>query len=152
MLNVVPTSDCTRAREAASARLDGELSELDAVRLDGHLGACPACRAYAAEIEAIAVGLRAQPLERPESRVIVSRRRRVPVQAAAAAAVILTAVAGSSFALGRAVNDGRSPARTVTASGVLLGGRSVTSREHLLAELGGFTPVPVGHRSRLITI
>src|SRR6266852_1754459 len=102
MLNLVPQSDCAQAREAASARLDCELSELEAVRLDVHLRACAECRAYADGIQTITAGLRAAPLERPEIRVIVPRRRLIPVPAAAAtaAAVLLTAVAGSSFAIG----------------------------------------------------
>ena len=36
--------DCTSAREAASARLDGELA--DPADLDAHLAGCPACRAW----------------------------------------------------------------------------------------------------------
>jgi predicted anti-sigma-YlaC factor YlaD len=64
MLTPAPT-DCMRAREAASARLDGEASELDAARLDAHLVACPACRAYSAAIVGIAAEIRAAPLEQP---------------------------------------------------------------------------------------
>lgn len=36
--------DCTRARESASARFDGEL--LDARELERHLGRCADCRAF----------------------------------------------------------------------------------------------------------
>ena len=63
MLTPVPPSDCARAREFASARLDGELAELQAAQLEAHLRSCPECRAYAAGIEVITLGLRAAPLE-----------------------------------------------------------------------------------------
>ena len=66
MLTPVPRSDCTAAREAASARLDGELSELEAARLDLHLRGCAECRVYAEGIQAIAAELRAAPLEPPQ--------------------------------------------------------------------------------------
>jgi len=153
MLNLVPQSDCAQAREAASARLDCELPELDAARLDAHLRACAECRAYAAEIETITVGLRAVPLEWPEIRVIMPRRRRVPVQtaAAAAAAVVLAAIAGSSFALGRAFNGHGVTARTVTGS-AYLGVHADANHERLLAQLCAFQQVPAGQRGRVMTI
>ncbi len=39
--------DCTRYREAISARLDGETAGLEPTALDAHLAGCPACRAWA---------------------------------------------------------------------------------------------------------
>src|SRR5437868_15159132 len=105
MLPSVPTRECTQAREAASARLDGELSELELVRLDVHLRACGQCRHYADEIRTIASGLRTASLEQPRGRILLPQRRRVPVQAAAAAALVLAAVTGSSFALGKLSSD-----------------------------------------------
>lgn len=65
MLTPVPTSDCLLAREAASARLDGELSELETARLELHLRDCAACSAYASELDTIAVRLRTAPWSRP---------------------------------------------------------------------------------------
>jgi predicted anti-sigma-YlaC factor YlaD len=149
MLNLVPQSDCAQAREAISARLDSELSELDIARLDVHLRDCAECRSYADELETITAGLRATPLERPEIRVIMPRRRRIPVPAAAAAAaaVLLTAIAGSSFALGRAFNGHGGSTRTVTGSANLL-----PNQQQLLAQLRGFEPVPAGQRGRVMTI
>ena len=47
MLIPIPPSECVGAREATSRRLDGELSELEAVRLDAHLQRCHACREFA---------------------------------------------------------------------------------------------------------
>jgi predicted anti-sigma-YlaC factor YlaD len=101
MLTPVPPSDCTRARESASARLDGELVELHAAQLEVHLSSCLECRAYAAEIEGIARRLRVAPLA-PPARVAFTprRRRRTGALPAAAAAAIVIAVAGSSFAIG----------------------------------------------------
>jgi predicted anti-sigma-YlaC factor YlaD len=152
MLNLVPQTDCAQAREAASARLDGELPELDAARLDVHLRACAECCAYAAEIETITVGLRAVPLEWPEIRVIMPRRRRVPVQAAAAAAaVVIAAIAGSSFALGRALNGHGVAAPTVTGP-AYLGVHADANHEHLLAQLRTFQPDPAGQRGRVTMI
>jgi predicted anti-sigma-YlaC factor YlaD len=101
MLTPVPPTDCARARESASARLDGELAELQAAQLDAHLRSCPDCRAYAAGIEVITRELRASPLLEPVVGVFVpQRRRRTGVVPAAAAAAIVVAVAGSSFAIG----------------------------------------------------
>jgi predicted anti-sigma-YlaC factor YlaD len=101
MLTPVPPSDCARAREFASARLDGELAELQAAQLEAHLRSCPECRAYAAGIEVITLGLRAAPLEEPAAAGFVpQRRRRTGLVPATAAAAIVVAVAGSSFAIG----------------------------------------------------
>jgi predicted anti-sigma-YlaC factor YlaD len=38
--------DCASAREALSARLDGELLSVERVELDAHLAVCPACRRW----------------------------------------------------------------------------------------------------------
>ena len=74
MLNLVRQSDCAQAREAASARLDCELSELEAARFELHLRDCAECRAYAHEIETITAGLRAAPLERPKTSTLLAFR------------------------------------------------------------------------------
>jgi predicted anti-sigma-YlaC factor YlaD len=39
--------DCAFYREAASARIDDELSGLESAALDAHLAACPTCRGWA---------------------------------------------------------------------------------------------------------
>jgi predicted anti-sigma-YlaC factor YlaD len=41
---------CEAIREALSAQLDGETSELSDHAVDAHLGTCPACRAWADEL------------------------------------------------------------------------------------------------------
>jgi predicted anti-sigma-YlaC factor YlaD len=118
MLTSVPDSTCVRAREAVSARLDGELSELDGYRLDQHLQGCAACRAFAAGVTAAALELRtAEPVPAPE-RLFVPHRRRVAAPFAAAAATLLIAAAtGASFLVGHLLGAraGHSPAIATTA-------------------------------------
>jgi predicted anti-sigma-YlaC factor YlaD len=92
---------CDRAREWASLRLDGELSELEGALLDSHLDRCAACRTVAAETEVFTRELRAAPLE-PIPRPLAIPRRQAAFRAArvsAAAAVMLVAAGlGSVFA------------------------------------------------------
>ncbi|HEY2542534.1 MAG TPA: zf-HC2 domain-containing protein [Gaiellaceae bacterium] len=114
MFTPVPPSACQRAREAVSARLDGELSELGSARLAAHLRECDACAAYALEVSAISTRLRMAPLEQPGVSVALPGRRRRPgLQIAAAAAAVLVAAA-SSLALGHSLRSSKAPARTAT--------------------------------------
>ncbi len=105
MLSPVPPTDCMRAREGASARLDGELDQLESARLDAHLLACAECRAFLAEISSVARQLRGADLEvAPPMFVPAAPRRRVAMPVAAAAATVAVAIAaGSSFLVGRQV-------------------------------------------------
>src|SRR5437762_4288422 len=134
MLTPVPPTDCTTAREAASAVLDGELSELETVQLDAHLRGCAECSAHARELGALVVRLRAEPLEQPSLPVFVSRRRRPAGRLQlAAAAVTLVAAAGSAFAIGHRVGShGGSPSATV---GTTLAGSSARPRDEVLGML-----------------
>jgi predicted anti-sigma-YlaC factor YlaD len=152
MLTPVPASHCTQAREAASTRLDNELSELDAARLDVHLRTCRECRSYAREIEIFTAELRAAALERPGSSVVLPRRRRIPIRVAAAAAAIVALLTVSSLALSRAFNGQGSPVQTITGSSYLLGVRADANEQHLLAQLHRFEQVPVGHLGRVMVI
>jgi hypothetical protein len=81
------------------------------------------------------------------------RRRRVRVQAAAAAAaVVIAAVAGSSFALGRALNGHGVTTRTVTGR-AYLGVHADAKHEQFLAQLRAFQQeAPVGQRGRVTMI
>jgi anti-sigma factor RsiW len=135
-----------RARESVSARLDGELSELEAAGLDDHLRGCVDCSAFARELHALGAELRAAPLERPEIEVFVPDRRRplVRLQTAAAAAAIVAVAAGSSFAVGRVLGVHGAPhgpvaATTVTAD--LLSLRADSVQQHILAMLPRLAPV-----------
>jgi predicted anti-sigma-YlaC factor YlaD len=119
MLTPVPPTDCMRAREGASARLDGALDELESVWLEGHLGRCVACEAFAGQVAATAAVLRAAPLDpAPAGLFSVRGRRRAAVPVAAVAASIAIAVtAATSFFVGRQLgerNGGGSPVASTT--------------------------------------
>jgi predicted anti-sigma-YlaC factor YlaD len=122
MLTPVPPTDCMVAREAVSARLDGELAELDALRLDGHLRDCADCRAFAGRSGALTEMLRQAALE-PAPATFEPRaahRSRVAGLAVAAAAVaVVAAVAGPSFMLGRLLAPHGSAAPSTTAVTVI---------------------------------
>ena len=140
MLIPVPPSDCMRAREAVSTRLDGELSELEGARLDFHLRRCPACRSYADQAAAIVVELRRAPLQRLEAPVAFEPlRRRVPavrVQMAAAAVVAVAAI-GGSFVLGHVLGSGgtRSASTLILSTEDVSSAREDSLEQHLLAML-----------------
>jgi predicted anti-sigma-YlaC factor YlaD len=91
--------DCERARGDASALLDGELAELERIRVEGHLRGCASCRAYTRSLAFATARLRAARLEQPARRIDLPRLRarlaglRVAV---AAAAVMLAAASGSA--------------------------------------------------------
>jgi anti-sigma factor RsiW len=88
------TKQCERARECASLRLDGELSEFEQALLVAHLARCEPCRSFSAELEAVTDQMRTTPLARLEQPVSLPARRRLvsrrPVEIAAAAALMLT--------------------------------------------------------------
>jgi putative zinc finger protein len=154
MLTPVPPTDCMLARESASARLDNELSELENARLDAHLRGCAECLAYAEEIGAIAVRLRAAALERPAERIVLPRRRvfsgaRLQAGVAAAAVAVVAAVAGSSFTLGHFLGVRNSPVVTSNAAADLLSLRADSTQQHLLAMLPQLEPLPRAHPGQL---
>ena len=143
MLIPVPPSECMRAREAVSGRLDEELTELEGARLDVHLRRCPACREFAAASAAITAELRRAPLERPIVAAFEPRRRSrvsaLRVQAAAAAAVAVAAT--GSLVLGRVVGSGGGPQFTSSAPAEgLASAKDDATAQRLLALL------PVTHR------
>jgi anti-sigma factor RsiW len=89
------TKQCERAREGASLRLDGELSEFEQALLAAHLARCEPCRSFAAELDAVTTRLRNATLEPLEQPVTLPARRRVSLrraEVAAAAALMLTAL------------------------------------------------------------
>ena len=95
---------CERARQWASLRLDGELSELEDALLEKHLEGCASCSAFAARLTSTTEAVRAVPQERPQIdyprferpvfRLPVGRRVAIVAVAAAAA---LGAFVGSSL-------------------------------------------------------
>ena len=107
MPHAVQPSECARARADSSARLDGELAELDAARLRAHLHACAECRAFAEEIERAAALLRGAPLEHAAIRACNGepqpRTPRVAVLVAAAAVGVSVAAAAAFRAPTQAV-------------------------------------------------
>jgi predicted anti-sigma-YlaC factor YlaD len=83
-------TNCERAREWSSLRLDGELPQLQRVMLRKHLAACPGCTEFDGDLAGATVALRTAPLELLERPVAIPRRRRsalriAPAFAAAAA-------------------------------------------------------------------
>lgn len=88
------TRQCERARECASLRLDGELSEFEQALLVAHLAHCEACSSFARELESLTDHMRTTPLARLAQPVALPSRRRLvtrrPVEIAAAAALMLT--------------------------------------------------------------
>ena len=142
MLFRVPTDDCLQAREAASARLDGELSELEAARLTAHLRDCTACSVYALELSAIAESLRSAELEQPRFDVTLPRRRALPgIRVAAVAAAVLAVAAGSAYAVGQGLGSGGHAKVNIEALTPSLVGLQADSRnQHLFAMLRNVTP------------
>jgi predicted anti-sigma-YlaC factor YlaD len=108
---------CDRAREYASLRLDGELSDFERALLDSHLDGCPSCRAFADDLVGVTERLRAASLEQPSIAVTLPRRRFVAlrnVQVGAAAAVVVSVVGiGSLFGMltSNATTPSRGPAK-----------------------------------------
>src|SRR3954464_552019 len=87
---------CERAREWASLRADGELSELESALLDAHLCRCAPCRSFAGGAEKLTAALRAARLERPAPPAVVLPQHRPALQA-------LQAVLATAFAVAAGV-------------------------------------------------
>jgi len=133
MVNPFSSIDCAQARESSSAGLDGELPELDRVRLGAHLRGCAACRAYAEGLVRLTTTLREAPLEQPVTPLFAARPRRLPAAAAAAAAAIVVVAAGSSFALGRALGTGHAARPASDAASQGASAQADSTLQHLLA-------------------
>jgi hypothetical protein len=113
---------CERARELASLRLDGEISELEEALLRTHQGRCAECDAFARSLGGFTGELRAAPLESPSRPFALPRRPRVALRsvqfAAAAAAIAVVAGVGSMLAvLGSPAGQTRFPNENVGAAG-----------------------------------
>ena len=96
---------CERARAQISARLDGELSDLEGAELSRHLTACGSCRTYAADVGSFSRVLRTAPVEELDFPIAIPRRRhvvaaRIQIGAAAAAALAMVALGALHGGLG----------------------------------------------------
>jgi predicted anti-sigma-YlaC factor YlaD len=109
---------CDRARQLASLRLDGELSELEAALLDAHLARCAGCSAFAATSVNIATALRAlapEPFEATVAIPFVRRAHRMRALQAAAAAALVVAAAAFGSVVNLAGGGGSAPATAAPA-------------------------------------
>jgi predicted anti-sigma-YlaC factor YlaD len=151
MLKLVPPTDCAQAREAVSARLDDELSELEAAGLDAHLCTCSECRSHAHELEAMTSELRAAALMRPELSFVLPPRRRMPIRAVAGVAAAVVLLTSSSLSLGR-VFSGHAAGRTGAGAAQLVWVPSQAIHESFLANLRSFEQAPAARHGRLLTM
>ncbi|MDX6413668.1 MAG: putative zinc-finger, partial [Gaiellaceae bacterium] len=70
-----PSTDCDWVRASASAAFDGELSEVEALRLDTHLASCSDCRAFAGGVAQTTRMLQDAPLEQLGFAIVLPSRR-----------------------------------------------------------------------------
>jgi hypothetical protein len=113
---------CDRAREWATAEVDGELSSFERVLLDAHLADCAACRDFHTAVTGFTTMLRAAPLERLERTIDIGRvrrRLRIPLRVAPAVAAMAVTVVGLGSIL--ASSDLRPPSGRIAASSEFAG-------------------------------
>jgi predicted anti-sigma-YlaC factor YlaD len=125
-------SHCDRAREWASADVDGELSTFEHALLAAHLERCASCRAFSTDLRGLTTALRAAPREHFEVTMVGRLRRQARLRLAPAAAAMAIAAVGlgslvASSQLNRA--PGLQPTEAVpvalaTSDFTLNGGRS----------------------------
>ncbi|MGB8005246.1 MAG: zf-HC2 domain-containing protein [Gaiellaceae bacterium] len=141
-----PSTDCDWVRASASAAVDGELSEVEALRLDTHLASCADCRAFAGGVAQTTRMLQEAPLEQlgfaielPSRRLAFAHKLQVATAAAAVAVTVgVSGIVGGGWLHG-------SPASTQAASSANLA-RGLHSPE---AELKMLHQASVA-RSRLV--
>ena len=132
---------CDRARQWATADVDGELSRFEIVLLRAHLDACPSCREFHAAVGGITKTLRATPLERLE-RAIEVRRLRWRVRSRFAPAAAAMAVAAVVLGSGVVSSDLRSGSVRSTAPGVDGVARLSSAETMNLSKLQALTQSP----------
>jgi predicted anti-sigma-YlaC factor YlaD len=122
------TRRCDRAREYASLRLDGELSDFERALLDSHLERCPSCRAFADDLAGVTQQLRTAPLvSAPDLSITLPSRRFAAlrgVQVSAAAAAVVSVV-GIGALFGMLHSSASQPTRAT----VRLGSMATESRD-----------------------
>jgi anti-sigma factor RsiW len=85
---------CDRARQWASAAVDGELSTFERALLDAHLERCASCSEFSRDVQGLTNTLRAAPYEPFEGVVIGRVRRQVRLRLAPAAVAMAIAAVG----------------------------------------------------------
>jgi hypothetical protein len=144
VMSGLPT-ECAWAREAASARIDGELGEVESLRLDRHLRACLGCFAQVSDIGSVAVAIRGSALEQPTIRMFTPRSpRRRRIGAAAVGAALAVAAGGASFGLGELLGASQSSVPAAIAAADAPSARADAARQHLLARLWNPVAAPQG--------
>src|SRR5436309_3429355 len=134
------TTTCERAAQWISLELDGELSELERVRLARHLEGCASCRAWSAEVGGFTSLLRTAPLVELSSPVAVLVPRVLRARRRAAVATLAT-VAAAAAVLVALPQTGPNPS-----SGALAFQDAKQQRrfaqEHVRTELAAFLVAP----------
>jgi anti-sigma factor RsiW len=145
MMSGLPT-ECRWAREAASARIDGELAEVESLRVDRHLRACLACFAHVSDVGSVAVAIRGGTLEQPAGRIFTPRspRHRPRIGAAAVGAALAVAVGGMSVGLAGGLGGSRNPVPLAIEAGDAPSARADATRQRLLARLWNAAAPPQG--------
>ena len=118
---------CDRARQWVSLRLDGELSELEALMLARHVAECGACREWQAGVEGAAALLRDAPLEAPSRPFTLPRGREFPLRYRLALAGVAAAAALGSI-VGGALDSPAGPAPAPSPEFSLLRGGPLQAR------------------------
>src|SRR5207253_1223473 len=85
---------CERARQWASADVDGELSTFERVLLTDHLARCYSCREFHASVGGLTDAIRSAPHERFEGIVVGRLRRQVRLRLSPAVAAMAVAAVG----------------------------------------------------------
>ena len=93
---------CERARQWASERVDIDISEFEAMRLERHLARCTACAAFTAQLDAVVGRFRSAPIARLSSPVhfsVVRRPRQRALHFTAVGATLAVIVAAAVVGL-----------------------------------------------------
>ena len=123
---------CEVIREALSARLDGETSELTDHAVDVHLGTCPACTAWAEELAVLHRMVRVREAE-PVPDITVAILGAVPSAAAPRRAVGAPPISVARWALFVVALT-----QLVLAGPAVLLGEGTGATVHVARELGAF--------------
>jgi anti-sigma factor RsiW len=117
---------CERAREWASLRVDGELSELEQALLASHLDRCAGCATYVAGVSAATAEIRGAKIERLTHPIALPLRRRIAFAARAfQAGTGVAAVLAAAVGLGTLFGSSGHQAPSLSASSVRLSSSAI---------------------------